>query len=347
MSGKARLAGPSRVVVARDGAADTTVAFEKAIIASGSLPIFLPEVKPDGRRILAPRVAGNLAEWPEHLIMIGGGVTGAEFAYFFSRMGCRVTWVTDQPAILPRTDVDLAAALEKSLAARGVSILKSAPVAAAQADEKGVQVALHDGRHLDGSHAFIAIGRRPDLADLDLASAGIEHGDQGVVVDGYCRTTCPTIYAVGDAAGPPFVANRAMAQARVAARHALGQQPRAFRPDAVVEATFTSPQLATVGLSEMQAASTGLDVIVRRFGFADTLKARLTGAPQGVVKIIAAAKDGRILGGGAFGAHAADILTPVALAIANDMLLDDLAALFPAYPTISALGFIAARGYAC
>jgi dihydrolipoamide dehydrogenase len=149
--------------------------------------------------------------------MIGGGVTGAEFVYFFSRMGCRVTLVTDQPAILPWIDADLVAGLEQSLVARGVAILKSAPVAAVHTDDKSVRVTLQDGRRLDGSHAFIAIGRRPDVADLGLASAAIEHNDRGVVVDAFCRTCCPSVYAAGDAAGPPYVANQALAQARVAA----------------------------------------------------------------------------------------------------------------------------------
>ena len=347
VAGKAKLTGPSQVVVEREGAGDQILSFENVIIASGSVPIFLPDIKPDGRRILAPRLAGKLAEWPEHLIMIGGGVTGAEFVYFFSRMGFRVTLVTDQPAILPRIDAELVAGLEQSLVARGVAILKSAPVAAVHADDKSVRVTLQDGRRLDGSHAFIAIGRRPDVADLGLASAGIEHNGRGVVIDAFCRTRCPSVYAAGDAAGPPYVANRALAQARVAARQALGAGSDPFRPDAVVEAIYTSPQLATVGLSEMQAAAERIDIIVRRISYVDALKPRLIGTTEGVVKIVVAAENNRILGAGAFGSHAADVLTPVALAIAKGLGLEDLAELFPAYPSVSELAFIPARGYAC
>jgi dihydrolipoamide dehydrogenase len=347
VSATAKFAGPGRVDVTAAEGEGTALAFDKAVIASGSLPIFLPEVKPDGRRILAPRLAGKLAAWPEHLIMIGGGVTGAEFAYLFRRMGCRVTWVTDQPTLVPRTDPDLAAALERSFVARGVDIVKSAPVVAARADKNGVEVALEDGRRLAGSHAFIAIGRHPDLAELDLDRAGIRLGGGGVAVDGFCRTSNPDVYAVGDVTGPPYVANRALAQARVAARHALGGSPRPFRPDAVVEAIYTLPQLATVGLSEAGAAGEGIAIRVHRFRFGDALKPRLVGAPEGFVKVVTAAADDRIVGGGAFGDHAADVLTPIALAVARGLAREDLAELFPAYPCVSELAGIAVRGYAC
>lgn len=350
IAGSARLTGPEGCVVARDSAAgggEEELAFDRAIVASGSVPVFPPEIRPDGRRIIAPRLVGKLAEWPAHLIVIGGGVTGAEFAYFFARMGRRVSWVTDRPAMLPRMDADLADALTRSMAARGVVILTSAPVVAARADEAGVRVSLEDGRALEGSHAFIAIGRKPDLADLGLAACGIEAGDGPVVLDGFCRSECASVYLIGDAAGAPYVANRALAQARVAARHAAGAGTRPFRPDVVIEATYTAPQLACVGLGEAAAAAEEIDVTVCRMAYADALKPRLIGGREGFVKLIVAADDGRVLGAGAFGHHAAEILTPVALAIAEGLVLDDLADLFPAYPTLSELPFSAARGYTC
>jgi dihydrolipoamide dehydrogenase len=347
VAGTAKLAGRDRISVGRDGGEAATLDFDKAVIASGSLPVFLPEVKPDGRRILAPRLAGKLAAWPEHLIILGGGVTGAEFAYFFRHMGCRVTWVTDQPVLVPRTDPDLAAALEQSLVAGGVEVVKSAPVTAAHAGETGVEVVLRDGRRLAGSHAFIAIGRRPDLADLELDRGEIRHGADGIAIDPFCRTSNLNVYAAGDVTGPPYVANRALAQARVAARHALGRPSLRFQPEAVIEAIYTSPQLATVGLSETRAAAEGIAITVHRCAFANALKPRLIGAPEGFVKVLAAADANRILGAGAFGHHAAEVLAPVALAIAQGMTVDHLADLFPAYPTMSELASIAVRGYAC
>lgn len=347
VAGTAMLTGPGACAVAREGGEKETLAFDRAIVATGSVPMFPPGIKPDGQRIIAPRLAGKLAEWPEHLIMIGGGVTGAEFAYFFAQMGRRVSWLTDRPAMLPRMDADLASALAQSLVTRGVEILTSAPVAAAHADADGVRVKLRDGRSIEGSHAFIAVGRRPDIADLGLAACGIDVGGDRVVVDGFCRTACATVYLIGDAAGAPFVANRALAQARVAARNAVGASTRPFRPDTVVEATYTAPQLACVGISETAAAAEEIEITVRRMDFADALKPRLAGAREGFVKLIVSSADGRLLGAGAFGHHAAEILTPLTLAIAEGLILEDLADVFPAYPTFSELPFSAARGYVC
>jgi dihydrolipoamide dehydrogenase len=219
----------------------------------------------------------------------------------------------------------LVAGLEQSLVARGVAILKSAPVAAVHTDDKSVRVTLQDGRRLDGSHAFIAIGRRPDVADLGLASAAIEHNDRGVVVDAFCRTCCPSVYAPVMRRGRPTLPTRPWRRPGSPRGKRLARDRARSRPDSVVEAIYTSPQLATVGLSEMQAAAERIDIIVRRISYADALKPRLIGTTEGVVKIVVAVENNRILGAGAFGSHAADVLTPVALAIAKGLGLEDLA----------------------
>jgi dihydrolipoamide dehydrogenase len=345
LSGKASFIDPQHVRVDREDNPSQTLAFDRALIATGSEPVFLPQIKPDGSRILAPRLAGKLTEWPQHMVVIGGGVTGAEFAYFFNRMGCQVTWVTDLPTLLPRANRDLSDALEQVLHARGVVVQKSVPVQSVSTEGDGIVATLRDGHTRSGSHAFIAIGRRPDTAGLDLQAAGIAATARGITVDDFCRTSQSHIYAAGDVAGAPYVANRGQTQARVAARHALGVVASPFRPETVIEAVYTSPQVAQVGLSEQEASIQGRTVKVYRAPYEDALKPRLSGDPAGFVKTLTDPDDGRVLGAAAFGDRAAEVLSPMAVAIAGSITLDVLAALFPAYPTVTEIVSIAARGY--
>ena len=345
VTGKASFVAPDRLAIQRDGDESEVIAFDKAIIATGSVPVFLPSLKPDGKRILAPRLIAKLSAWPQHMIIVGGGVTGAEFAYFFRCAGCAVTWLTDQPLMLPTFDPEVATALEQSLEVRGVTMIKSAPVASAEAVGDGVRVTLQDGTPLEGSHAFIAIGRRADLADLGLAAAGVLHAPSGVGVDAHCRTSKTHIYAAGDAAGPPYTANCGMTRARVAARHAAGAPTAPFRPHAVIETTYTSPQAAQVGLTESAAAELDRPVSVFRARYGAALKARLGDAAEGFVKLVAKPDDGRLLGGAAVGDRAAEILAPVALAVAKGLTVEDVSETFAAHPTLSELVGIALRGY--
>lgn len=345
VSATARFVDAHRVELSREGTNAETMSFDKAVIATGSLPVFLPDIKPDGNRVLAPRLAGKLAEWPAHMIVVGGGVTGAEFAYFFNRTGGHVTWVTDLPRLLPRVDADLSNALEKTLAASGVTIMTSASVEAVQPQAEGVTVRLMDGRSLVGSHAFLAIGRRADTADLNLDAAGVEVTPEGIATDAFGRTSQAHIYAAGDVTGPPFVANRGQSQARVAARHASATETAGYRPETIIEAVYTQPQVAVVGLGESAAAAMGRAVRVFRAGCNEALKPRLAGASEGFVKIVCDGEDGRVLGGGACCDRAAEVLAPVAVAIAGGTTFETLAALFPAYPTLSELPNIAVRGY--
>ncbi len=343
VAGTARFVAARKVTVTAADGAVHDIAFDKAIIASGSVPIFPSDLRPDGKRILAPRLAGKLADWPEHMLVVGGGVTGAEFAYFFARMGTAVTWVTDLDRFLPRSDPDLVAILTDSLVARGVTLLTGAAVAAARAEDGGVTVRLADGRDLAGSHAFLALGRRADTADLDAAAAGITTEGPSVVVNPFGTTSNPDVYAVGDVTGPPFVANRGEAQAQVTARHAVGATTRPFHPELVVEAVYSRPQVAQVGLTEQDAAAAGRPVRIGRARYGDALKPRLSGEPAGLVKVIADAEEGRILGGGAAGDAAADVVAPVAVAIAGGLTIADLATVGLAYPSLSQLVGLAAQ----
>jgi len=319
--------------------------FDFAILATGSEPVFLPTLKPDGQRLIAPRHLSYLDTWPEHLIVIGGGVTGSEMASCFSQFGVRVSWVTDLPTFLPRMDDDVAEALAGALAERGVALYPNAPVEKGESLPEGVRVHLRDGRVLEGSHAFIAIGRRADTARLNLDAIGLQATPAGIPVDDYGRSAQSHIYVVGDLAGPPYSVNRAIAQARTAARHALGLAATPLREGSWVEAVYSDPQVAQVGLNESTAQAQGRAVKVYRVGYDQALKAHLEGQPRGLVKVLVEVESGKVVGGAAVGSHAAEIVNALSLAVLSGQTLEDLARWSPAYPTLSELIPMAVRGY--
>jgi len=320
------------------------IRFDVALIATGSVPIFPPSMKPDGKRILAPRFMSSLSSLPERLIMVGGGVTGSEFAYLFRVLGAEVTVVTDMPRLLPRADEEVSRALEHAFEQMGVRLLLSSPVESVVAAQDEVHVQLRDGRVLEASHAFIAIGRRADLSRLNLEALGVQVTPHGVPTNEYLQSPLAHLYAAGDAAGPPFTLNRGWAQARVAVHHALGMQVEPFRAELVVEAVYTQPQVAQVGLTEAQAREQRVAVKVFRTQYADNLKAQLLGEREGFVKLVVEEATDRLLGGSAVGSHAADVLAPLAAAMALGGTLGLLASLYPAHPTLVELLNEAARG---
>lgn len=341
--GVASFASPHTVRVETEEG-EQEIPFDVAVIATGSVPIFPPSMKPDGKRILAPRFMSSLQTLPEHLVMVGGGITGSEFAYLFRVLGAQVTVITDMPRLLPRADEEVSRAVEEAFHRLGITVMLSSPVESVTASEHGVQVQLRNGQQLEGSHAFVAIGRRSDLSRLHLEAAGLSSADQAIPLNEYLQSPLPHLYAVGDAAGPPFTLNRGWAQAHVAVRHALGVATPPFRPELVVEAVYTQPQVAQVGLSAAQARERGLAVRELRAEYAHNLKAQLLGETEGFVKVVAEEGTGRLLGGSAVGTHAADVLAPLAAAMALGGTVESLAALYPAHPTLVELLTEATRG---
>jgi dihydrolipoamide dehydrogenase len=203
-------------------------------------------------------------------------------------------------------------------------------------EAEGATVVLENGHEYQAEIAFVAIGRRPDLGRLKLEAAGLDSSAK-MVTDAYGRTDVPEIYVVGDAAGAPMVANGATAQAWVAGRHAAGAGVRPYRPQSTLAAVYTEPQVAQVGRLEGE----GVEVV--QVPFTDSLKARLLPEDEGFLQLAYEAMSGRLAGAAAVGAHAADVLAPVAVALQMDATLADLETLYPAHPTLSELAFVAVR----
>ncbi len=336
INGVASFVGPQTVEVA-SGDVRTQHTAEAIIVATGSVP-WLPEpLKPDGRRVIVPRFAAHLEQLPRRLVVIGGGPTGCEFAYLFNRLGVAVTWVVDYYGVLPNFHPDAGALLAEALRAQGVELVAERAATQIDRSDSGVVVHLDDGGSLDADMAFVAIGRRPDWGRLNLSAAGIDPTDGRVTVDAFGRCTNPAVYLVGDADAGLMHANKAMAQGRVAALHALGLPVEPFNPDNVLLATYTEPQAAQVG----QVG--GMDIATRRVSYAAALKPNLLHEAAGFVEISYRQEDGRLTGGLAVGPHAADVLAPVVVALQMKATVDQLASIYVAHPTISELAFLAAR----
>lgn len=317
----------------KDGAVTQQLCGDAFIVTSGSVPIFPPTMKPNGKQIIAPRFASGLDPLPPSIVVVGGGATGSEFAYLFNRLGVQVTWVVDELGVLPEMDRDAANFLAQTLQEQGVTLAAGHRAARIEETAVGVRVVTVDGASHEAAMAFLAIGRKPDVSGLNLDAAGLTVANGTTAVDAYGRSTQPHIYLAGDVTGAPMIANRAMAQARVAGLHAAGAATAPFAPELVIAAVYTDPQVAQVGTMHGETVQLPLSA---------GLKGMLSPA-GGFVKLVYDGENGRLRGAVAAGAHAADIVAPVAVALHAGMTVSDFAGLYGAHPTLSELAFAAAR----
>ncbi len=338
VTGTAVFQSPTAILVKKgeDDPGETMTA-DAFIVATGSVPIFPPTMKPNGKTVIAPRFASGLNALPKSMVVVGGGATGSEFAYLFNRMDVDMTWVVDQFGVLPGIDPDASRFLKETLAARGVKLVEGQMARRIDQTDGGIAVVLEDGARCEAEMAFLAIGRKPDTAGLNLEAAGLTLERGTAPVDEYGRSAQPHIYLAGDATGDPMIANRAMAQAWVAGQHAAGQTPPPFAPETVISAVYTEPQIAQVG------RLTGDDVRIHTTDYGAGAKTHLLPAGAGFVKLAYEGENGRIVGAAAIGPHAGDVLAPIAVAIQVGMTAQELGRIYGAHPTLSELAFTAAR----
>jgi pyruvate/2-oxoglutarate dehydrogenase complex dihydrolipoamide dehydrogenase (E3) component len=329
--GTGRLTGPHEMTVDNG----ETVEADAILIATGSSPRALGSAPTDGQRILNARQVYDLQSVPEQLIVIGSGATGAEFAHAFNRLGSQVTLVCSRDRVLPGEDADAARVLEEVFERRDMTILKKARAAAARVTDDGVEVELVDGRVVTGTHALVTVGQVPNSSDLGLESAGVKIGSWGEVpIDGVSRTNVSHIYAAGDVTGGMMLASVAAMQGRIAMWHALGQAVAPFNRDEVAATVFTDPEIATAGISEAVARERGLSAEVLALPFATNARAKMVALEDGFVKIIAASRTGRVLGGTIVAPHASDLILPLSVAVHAGLSVSQLAQAFSIYPSL-------------
>ncbi|TDO18530.1 dihydrolipoamide dehydrogenase [Mycobacterium sp. BK086] len=314
------------------------------LIATGASPRVLPNAEPDGVRILTWRQLYDLPELPEHLIIVGSGVTGAEFCNAYTELGVTVTVVASRDQILPHEDSDAAAVLEEVFAERGVTLIKNARAQSVVRTETGVKVTMADGRVVEGSHALMTVGSVPNTAGLGLERVGVELGPGNYIpVDRVSRTSASGIYAAGDCTGLLLLASVAAMQGRIAMYHALGEGVAPIRLRTVASATFTRPEIAAVGVPQTAIDSGSVPARTIMLPLNTNARAKMSLLTRGFVKIFCRPATGVVIGGVVVAPIASELILPIALAVQNRISVTDLAQTLSVYPSLSGSIVEAAR----
>ncbi len=334
--GTARFVSPQVLEVA---SAEGTKKLEAAlyIIASGSSPIYLPIPGLHGGGVLTSDNAVALEALPGRMLVVGAGPVGVEFATLFRACGVEVTLVELLPQILPALDSDLSAEVARGLKKMRVKVYTSSRVSQVELlnGTYAVTIDRESGQVVaEVDSVLLAVGRSPNLEALDLGAASVRTGKKGLLVDEHMRTNVSHIFGVGDVTGGPLLAHVAMYEAVVAAENALGHERR-MNYDAVPSCVFSWPEVATVGLTELQAAERGYDVQVGKFPFRPNGKALALGERDGFVKVVAEGKYGQVLGVHIVGPHASDLIQEATMALTLEATLDEFEATMHPHPTLT------------
>ena len=367
IEGTARLDGPLRVVVspaqpADDGpsvadavappsqesvadavappsqepAADVVLEADVVLLSVGSRPRELDSAKPDGERILRWDQLYALDELPSRLIVVGSGVTGAEFAGAYHALGCDVVLVSSRDQVLPGEDPDAAAVIQEVFMTQGMTVLSRSRASAARRTADGVVVELADGRSIEGSLVLMAVGSVPATQGLGLEEAGVILSPSGhIEVDRVSRTSARGVYAAGDCTGVFPLASVAATQGRIAMAHALGDAVAPLKLETIASTVFTQPEIATVGRSQSWLDERGIRYVSTTLELARNPRAKMHGIRDGFVKLFAHATSGEVLGGVVVAPRASELILPVALAVAQRLTVDEVADTATIYPSLT------------
>ncbi|MGV0694901.1 NAD(P)H-quinone dehydrogenase [Mycobacterium paraintracellulare] len=306
------------------------------LVATGASPRILPSAQPDGERILTWRQLYDLTALPEHLIVVGSGVTGAEFANAYAELGAAVTVVASRDRVLPYEDADAAWVLEESFAERGVELVKNARAQSVVRTEGGVVVTMTDGRTVEGSHALMTIGSTPNTDGLGLERVGIELGrGNHLTVDRVSRTSVPGIYAAGDCTGLLPLASVAAMQGRIAMYHALGEAVSPIRLRTVAATVFTRPEIAAVGVPQTAIDDGSVPARTIMLPLETNARAKMSELRHGFVKLFCQQATGVVIGGVVVSPIASELILPIAVAVQNRITVNELAQTLAIYPSLS------------
>lgn len=341
LRGSGRLAPGDRIVV--DDGAHEFVA-DVALLATGARPRILPEAEPDGERILTWEQVYDLEELPSHLVVVGSGVTGAEFASAYNALGSDVTLVSSRDRVLPGEDADAAYVLEEVFERRGLNVLSKSRAASVRRGGSGVVVELTDGRTVHGSHCLMAVGSVPNTEGLGLSECDVALDQYGFIkVDRVSRTSARGVYAAGDVTGVNMLASVAAMQGRTAMWHALGDAVSPLNLKTVAANVFTDPEIATVGWSQAAVDAGDIDAVAVKLPLATNARAKMLGIRDGFVKLFCRSGTGIIVGGVVVAPRASELIHPISLAVEASLTVDQMARAFTVYPSLSGSVAEAAR----
>ena len=334
--GVGRLVSATEVRVQhRDGTAEDLAA-DVVLIATGAAPRIMASAQPDGERILTWQQIYALSEVPKKLIVVGSGVTGAEFAHAYLGLGSEVVLVSSRDRVLPGEDVDAADLIEDVFRRRGMQVMDRSRAAGARRVGDGVVVTLEDGREVTGSHVLLAVGSIPRTQEMGLAEAGVTLSASGhIQVDRVSRTSVRGVYAAGDCTGVLPLASVAAMQGRIAMSHALGDAVAPLNLRGVSANIFTDPEIATVGHTQREVDEGIIDARSVMLPLSTNPRAKMQNVEDGFVKLFAANGSNTVVGGVVVAPRASELIYPVALAVQHRLTVDQMANTITVYPSMS------------
>lgn len=341
---RGRIEGRSVVMAESTDGEQERLDADAVLVATGARPRVVQGAEPDGERILTWEQVYDLTELPERLIVVGSGVTGAEFASAYTALGSEVVLVSSRDRVLPGEDADAAQVLEEVFRRRGMTVLSRSRGAAVRRSTSGVVVELTDGGTVEGSHVLMAVGSVPNTESLGLQEAGVRLDGAGYIeVDKVSRTAAPGVYAAGDVTGVLMLASVAAMQGRIAMSHFLGDAVTPLDLRTVSSNVFTEPEIATVGWTEGDVAAGRIAARVVTLPLSTNPRAKMQSLRDGFVKLLCHRGTGIVVGGVVVAPTASELIFPIAVAVNQRLTVDQLAHTFTVYPSLTGSVAEAAR----
>ena len=324
----------AREIDVKTASGTTVVRASKIILATGS-EAARPSAFPfDGKQVIASDEALFLPQLPASALIVGGGYIGCEFAAIFQQLGVQVTIVEMLDRLIPEMDQDLSAELFKAFKKRKIAVNLGTKIESLSAVNGKVAAKLSNGQAIEAGVALICVGRVGNLAGIGLEKVGVKYTPQGIETNEFMQTNVPNIYAIGDITTKWKLAHVASKEGKVAAAHAMGKHEKmSYR--VVPSCVFTSPEVASVGITEQQAEAKGLNIKTSKFPFMAIGKARAGGEMEGFVKIIGDAQTSEVLGVHIIGPEAGDLIAEAAMAIELEAIVDTLAETIHTHPPLA------------
>jgi dihydrolipoamide dehydrogenase len=336
LAGTAELIDAGKVKAKLNDGTEISLSAEVVLLATGARPRELPSAAIDGERILNWKQLYEFTELPSELIVVGSGVTGAEFAGAYQALGSQVTLVSSRDQVLPGEDSEAAKVVQDVFAKRGMKVLSQSRAVQVTRIENGVAVELASGEVIEGSHCLMAVGSLPNTENLGLSKAGVKTNDSGFIeVDKVSRTSVRGVYAAGDCTGVMMLASVAAMQGRIAMWHALGDAVHPLNLETVSSNVFTDPEIATVGVSQADVDSGSELANVFSLPLATNARAKMQGISEGFVKIFCRPDTDVIVGGVVVAPKASELIFSIALAVEHRLTVDQMSQTITVYPSLS------------
>ncbi len=317
LTGTGKLTGQHKVEVTGPDGKKTSIASDHIILATGARSRELPNLMIDGEKIIGYRKALSLTELPESMLVVGSGAIGSEFAYFYNSIGTRVTLVEVLPNVVPLEDEEVSKQLERSFKKAGMKVMTGSTVESVDTNGKKCKVKIKTKKgeeEIEVDIVLSAVGISPNLEDIGLEDLGIETENGKIKVDEYMRTNVEGIYAIGDIVPGPALAHKASAEGILCVEKIAGHHTETIDYGNIPACTYTSPEVASVGLTENAAKEAGYEIKVGKFPFSASGKANAAGQKDGFVKMIFDAKYGELLGAHMIGANVTEMIAEIVVA---------------------------------